>query len=95
MAAIKALRPVSNRVLLTPSFLACHQDKNPVLSSIKMHLKTKDPSKISKKMLNKYRLLNDSILVVRRDKNTPFETPGKIRIVCDVSMTLIILRFQI
>jgi hypothetical protein len=47
--------------------------------------------KIPKDRLKKYRLLNDSILVTRKRMDLAFDTPGNIRIVCDVTMSLYIL----
>ena len=92
-AKISALRPISNRVLLTPTFIARAQQENKIFSNIIMHLKTKERSKISKKMLSKYRLLNDNLLVTRKDKGSPFDLSGNIRIVCDIKMALTILSY--
>ena len=42
-------------------------------------------------MLKKYQLLNDSILVTRKHIDSPFDAPGKIRMVCDLTMSIYIL----
>ena len=86
-----ALTAVSPRVMITPQFLVKHQSENPKFHGIITQLRTIPRDKIKAKILKKYRLLNDSILVSRKDKRLPFDSPGNIRIMCDTKMTLIIL----
>ena len=92
-AKISALRPVTNSALITPSFIAQLQDDSEELSAIKIHLKTTDSDKISKKTRQKYRLLNYSLLITRKDKRLPFDLPSNIRIVADIKMGLILLSY--
>ncbi len=93
-AQIAALTSVSSKTMLTPYFFAEKQNENAKLNSIILHLRTTSPSNSYKKQITKkYRLLNDSILVTRKDRYLPFDAPGNLRIVCDTKMTLIILSF--
>ncbi len=48
-----------------------------------IQLRTMEKEGIQSKILKKYRLLNDSILVTRKNKNLPFHEPGNMRIMCN------------
>ena len=85
------LTAVSPRVMITPQFLVKHQNENQRLNGIITQLRTIPQNKLKPVILDKYRLLNDSILVTRKNRKLPFDAPGNIRIVCDTKMTLIIL----
>ena len=85
------LTSVSQDVVVTPSFLIENQSNNPKLFGIMTTLRTIQREMIPKRVLKKYRILNDSILVTRKKKNLPFEHPGNLRIVCDEKMTIHIL----
>jgi hypothetical protein len=89
---IAALTAVSPRALITPQFIAEYQRSDEKINSLILYLKTKDKPK--KKILAKYRLLNDSILVTRKNKQLPFYTPGNLRIVCNDLMSINILALQ-
>jgi len=86
---ISALTAVSPKALITPQFIAKFQREDEKLNAIIMHLKTK--LKPNKKTALKYRLLNDSILITRKNKTLPFHAPGNLRIVSNDKMSLIIL----
>jgi len=88
---ITPLTAVSERVLVTPEYIIKKQNENEKIHNIIMTLRTTPREKIPKDMLKKYRLLNDSILVTRKHMDSPFDAPGNIRIVCDVTMSLYIL----
>jgi hypothetical protein len=88
---ITPLTAVSERGLVTPEYIIKKQNENEKIHNIIMTLCTTPREKISKDMLKKYRLLNDSILVTRKLMDLPFDAPGNIRIVCDVTMSLYIL----
>ena len=86
---ISALTAVSPRALITPQFIAKYQREDEKINAIIMHLKTKEKPK--KKLISKYRLLNDSILITRKNKNLPFHAPGNLRIASNDKMSLVIL----
>ncbi len=90
---IAALSAVSPRVLLTPQFIAKHQNEDAEFSKIITQLRTIEREGIKTKILKKYRLLNDSILVTRKNKNLPFHEPGNMRIMCNDKMAIIILSY--
>ena len=90
---ISSLTAVSPKVLLTPQFIAKHQNEDPDFSKTMTQLRIIDKKGIQPKILKKYRLLNDSILVTRKNKNLPFHEPGNIRIMCNDKMALIILSY--
>jgi hypothetical protein len=85
------LTAVSPKVLITPHFLVKHQNENPRLHRIITQLRTIPRGNLKPVILSRYRLLNDSILVTRKNQNLPFDSQSNIRIVCDTKMTLIIL----
>ncbi len=91
MAGAAPLTAVSPRIMITPHYIVKHQNENPKMNSIIMHLRTTEKDKIQKALVRRYRLLNDSILVTRKNKKLPFDAPGNIRIMCDTKMTLNIL----
>jgi len=91
VAEVSALTAVSARVLITPDFIAKKQNENEKISKILLMLRTLPVSQIPKKAMQKYRVLNDSILVTRKNKGLRFDEPGNLRIVCDASMALYIL----
>ena len=90
-AKIFTLGAISERILITPEFLSDRQNRNEKLHGIITALRTMPKEKIPKAIIQRYRLLNDSILVTRRDKKLPFTAPGNLRIVCDAQMTMYIL----
>ena len=92
-AALKlsSLTAVSQRTLVTPEFIIENQNKNPKLHNIITMLRTLPKEKIPTKILKRFRLLNDSILVTRKSALYTFEHPGNLRIVCDAKMTIHIL----
>ena len=93
-AQISALTAVSSKTMLTPYFFTEKQNQNAKLNSIILHLRTSSQGHpLRKQLMKKYRLLNDSILVTRKDRSLPFDAPGNLRIVCDMKMTLIIMSF--
>ena len=85
------LTAVSPRAMITPQFLAKHQNADAKYSSIILHLRTAQPGQLKAAITKRYRLLNDSILVTRKHSKLPFDAPGNLRIVCTAQMTLIIL----
>ena len=87
----QSLTSVSPRVLITPAFITKHQNDDEKFHALIMHLKTTPKGELKKKVVKKYRLLNDSILCTRKNKNLPFDAPGNLRIVCNQKMTLIIM----
>ena len=91
---ITPLTAVSERGLITPEYIIKKQNENEKIHNIIMTLCTTPREKISKDMLKKYRLLNDSILVTRKLMDLPFDAPGNIRIVCDIQMSLYILALR-
>jgi len=92
-AEIAALAAVSPRVLLTPQFIEKHQNEDTEFNKIIIQLRTMEKEGIQSKILKKYRLLNDSILVTRKNKNLPFHEPGNMRIMCNNKMAIIILSY--
>jgi hypothetical protein len=82
---------VKHKVLITPDFLAEKQSKNKKLNGIMTMLRTQSVRQIPVRILRKYRLLNDSILVTRKNRKLSFDSPGNLRIVCDTAMSLHIL----
>ena len=90
VAEVSALTSVSERVLITPDFIAKKQNENEKISKILLMLRTLPVGQIPKKAMQKYRVLNDSILVTRKHKGLRFDEPGNLRIVCDASMALYI-----
>ena len=91
MEAQKRMSSVSAKVLITPTFISKHQNEDPKLSSIILHLKTTPKGQLKVKLIKTYRLLNDTILCTRKNKRLPFDAPGNLRIVCSAKMTLIIM----
>ena len=89
---IAALTAVSPKAIITPEFIAEGQRKDEKINSIIVYLKTKENPK--KKIIAKYRLLNDTILVTRKNKQLPFHAPGNLRIVCSDLMAVTILSLQ-
>ena len=87
----KKMSSVSAKVLITPAFISKHQNEDPQLSSIILHLKTTPKGQLKSKLVKTYRLLNDTILCTRKNKRFPFHAPGNLRIVCSTRMTLIIM----
>jgi hypothetical protein len=93
-AQMSALTAVSSKTMLTPYFFTEKQSQNAKFNSIILHLKTAAQGHpLKKQLMKKYRLLNESILVTRKDRSLPFDAPGNLRIVCDTKMTLIIMSF--
>ena len=90
-AKVSALTAVSEKVLITPDYVAKKQNENEKISKILLMLRTLPVDKIPKKVLTRYRVLNDSILVTRKNKELRFDEPGNLRIVCDAAMSLYIL----
>ena len=90
-AKIFALNTVSERILITPEFLSEKQNANEKLNRIITILRTTPKEKVPKIIIQRYRLLNDSILVTRKDRKLSFTAPGNLRIVCDADMTIYIL----
>ena len=88
---INALTAVSPRALISPEFIIKHQNSNPKLHNIITMLRTVPRDKIPSATLKRYRLLNDSILITKKNKTKPFDHPGNLRIVCDSKMTIHIL----
>ena len=86
-----ALTAVSPRTLVTPEFLTERQNLNPQMHNIITMLRTMPRDKIPSKILKRFRLLNDTILVTRKNMRNPFNHPGNLRIVCDANMTIHIL----
>jgi len=87
----RKMTSVSSRVLITPTFISKHQNEDPKLNSIILHLKTTPRGQLKAKLVKVYRLLNDTILCTRKNKRLPFHAPGNLRIVCSSKMTLIIM----
>jgi len=85
--------PVSLKSLITPNFIIEAQDKSPELSKIKMLLRTTLREDIPKRILKRYKLYNDNILVSKKKNNLPFEIDN-IRIACDTQMALIIMSYH-
>jgi hypothetical protein len=81
----------SQRSLITPEFIIKHQNQNHKLHNIIITLRSTPQERIPAKTLKNFRLLNDSILVTRKNKTKPFDSPGNLRIVCDSQMTIHIL----
>ena len=87
--------PVSMNYLVTTKFLSEQQNLDPFLNDVKVRLRAYgESSPVGKKLCKKYRLLNDTVLVTRADKNLPFEEAGNLRIVCTEKMALIILSYM-
>jgi hypothetical protein len=91
VASVGALTAVSPKVLITPHYLVKQQNANPKFHAIMTQLRSIPRDNLKAKILKKYRLLNDSILVTRKNKKLPFDAHGNMRIVCDSTMTLTIL----
>ena len=81
----------SQRSLITPEFITRSQNANPKMHNIITMLRSTPRDRIPNKLLKTFRLLNDSILVTRKNKTKPFDSPGNLRIVCDSRMTIHIL----
>ena len=90
-AKVAALTTVPTRTLVTPKFITESQNANPKLHNIITMLRTIPKEKIPVRTLKRFRLLNDSILITRKNKNKTFDHPGNLRIVCDAKMTIQIL----
>ena len=85
------LTSVADKVIITPEYISKKQNENAKLSNILLLLRTLPKERIPREILDKYRVLNDAILVTRKFKNQPFDAPGNLRIVCDKPMTLYIM----
>ena len=91
IAKLMPLTAVSDKLIITPEYISKKQMENAKLNSILLMLRTTPRDKIPQAVLDKYRVLNDSILVARKSKTQPFDAPGNLRIVCDKPMTLYIM----
>ena len=85
---ITALTAVPTRTLITPKFIVEHQNANPKLHNVITMLRTTPKDRIPVRIMKKFRLLNDSILITRKNRTLPFDHPGNLRIVCDAKMTI-------
>jgi len=88
---LSSITAISPRILVTPEFITKAQNKNKKLHTIITILRTMPKEMISKNILKRFRLLNDSILVTRKNMGVDFDHPGNLRIVCDADMTIHIL----
>lgn len=88
---ISAITSVDPDLIISPDFIRKYQRNNPQIANIITMLKTLPEEKIPKSILQRYRLLNDSILVTRKNKQLEFSISSNLRIVCDASMTIHIL----
>ena len=86
--------PVSLNYLVTTKFLSEQQNIDPFVNDLKLRLRAYGNAGFGKKLCKKFRLLNDTVLVTRADKNLPFEEAGNLRIVCTERMALIILSYM-
>jgi len=91
VAKLMPLTAVADKVVITPEYIATKQNENAKLRSILLALRTIPRAKLPDALLQKYRVLNNSILVTRKFKNQPFDAPGNLRIVCDRPMALYIM----
>ena len=69
-------------------FLIKSQDEDPSLAKIKQTLLMKKD--ISNQIRKKYRIMNENILVTRKDMNLPFEF-SNLQIVCNTYMAIVLL----
>jgi len=86
-----AITSVSPELLITPHFISNYQKKNTKLANIITMLRTLPLENIPKAIYHRFRLLNDSILVTRKNKELGFDDASNLRIVCDARMTIHIL----
>jgi hypothetical protein len=90
-AKISALTAVDPDLLITSEFIRKYQSENPKLANIITMLRTLPLDKLPKSIYHTFRLLNDSILVTRKNKQLDFSEISNLRIVCDSRMTIHIL----
>ncbi len=74
---ITPLTAVSDRVLVTHEYIIKKLNKTEKIHNIIMILRTTPRGKISKDMLKKYRLLNDTILVTSETHGLTLRRPWK------------------
>jgi len=85
--------PVSINHLITTKFLSDYQSRDQFIGGLKTKLRSAGSHRSGFKLRNKYRLLNDTVVVTRADKNIPFEEAYNLRILCSEEMALIILSY--
>ena len=85
--------PVSINHLITTKFLSDYQNRDQFIGGLKTKLRSAGSHRSGFKLRYKYRLLNDTVVVTRADKNIPFEEAYNLRILCSEEMALIILSY--